>query len=432
MIKASEDGLIELANVLRTNAVSDNEAEKLLADLPKTESCAQSSAGGMQILTERTGALANDVSTDTTDGLRLLQWFILACSGNKMVDTKYTFIPLNETEDPAASKLILEFIYEDTDKDILDTRLNDVANALDDLVSRHMLPYMQLPRKAGSAEMSHPEFRTWLYQGVADWCKDAGSIYYLTAGAQLTTGGKKLAKALRSANVLFAKKKTQAAATTSTATSQPKQPGQGPANNYKASGGHIKDVPNTPTGKKETLTGKVYCVIADKIGKNTPSAYITPVSSIGKTVSKADAMKLKFGSANGYTDCTLWFESQNDADVLKFLCLNLFSVKYQNFRIFEATADPNGYLKVDIDGGLTAYVKASKLNESFEEESGEELFQRWLTEDSNYLYNKKRPLTEEEITKLESRTPEECQRDLEAMKSFLESRDDIGPNAWVK
>lgn len=140
-----------------------------------------------------------------------------------------------------------------------------------------------------------------------------------------------------------------------------------PASGYKASGGHSGEIPNLLNSSKEYLSGKVYCVEADKQGKNQPCAYITPLQVSGnsiKPISKAQAEKIKFGSANGYADCKLWFETQAEAvDLINnFLIPHGFDSKWLNIRQAYANADQNGYFRVSTEAGY-AFIKASRLNE---------------------------------------------------------------------
>lgn len=139
----------------------------------------------------------------------------------------------------------------------------------------------------------------------------------------------------------------------------------------KSSGPHLKDIPNltgTP-GNKTTLSGIVFCIEADKIGKNTPYAFITPLQVVGNdiiTVSKANAEIVKFGSGNGYTDCKLWFTDQNLAANALAYCQNKFGSKFTNYVLGKANADKNGYFQVTTALGI-AYIKAGRLNEELDE-----------------------------------------------------------------
>ena len=167
----------------------------------------------------------------------------------------------------------------------------------------------------------------------------------------------------------------QAQPTTQTRSASTKQPGQPPVSNYKSSGGHSQDIPNLVNSQKDYLGGPVYCITADKVGKNTPRAFITPLSVSGsniKTVSQASAETIKFGSGNGYTDCTLFFDTMTDAQVFFNYCVSTFGSKYTNIQICQnKNADKNGYFLVSTSIGR-AYIKASVLNEELEEKLTEE------------------------------------------------------------
>ena len=105
-------------------------------------------------------------------------------------------------------------------------------------------------------------------------------------------------------------KAARASTSTSTRTSAPRTPGQAPQNGYKSLGGLSDKVPNlvgTPGQKHTFASGTImYCIEADKLGKNTPSIFITPVSNSGQAVSDARAKSVNIGSGNGYSDCKLW------------------------------------------------------------------------------------------------------------------------------
>lgn len=168
---------------------------------------------------------------------------------------------------------------------------------------------------------------------------------------------------------------TQAAAQTANTTTSKapsaRQPGQPPVNSYKSSGAHSQDIPNLvgQANQKANFNQPLFCVEADKVGKNTPCAFITPIktsqSGVVK-VSKTAAETINFGSGNGYTDCCLWFILQTDAQKLVTFCQNSpkFNKKYTNFHIAKGL-DNNGYFMVTTEAG-PAYIQAKKLNEALE------------------------------------------------------------------
>lgn len=153
----------------------------------------------------------------------------------------------------------------------------------------------------------------------------------------------------------------------------------GPVSGYKSSGPHSGEIPNLigTAGVKENPTvSLMYCVQADKIGKNTPNAFITPLNTTTTgniiKVDKTTAEVVKFGSGNGYTDCTCWFDDINLATDFAIKCQNKFGAKYTNISIAKAKTDPNGYYKVSTEFG-ECYIKAKKLNEAFEKAEQEEI-----------------------------------------------------------
>ena len=153
----------------------------------------------------------------------------------------------------------------------------------------------------------------------------------------------------------------------------------GPVSGYKSSGPHSGEIPNLigTAGVKENPTvSLMYCVQADKIGKNTPNAFITPLNTTTTgniiKVDKTTAETVKFGSGNGYTDCTCWFDDINLATDFATKCQNKFGAKYKNIGIAKANTDKNGYYKVSTEFG-ECYIKAKKLNEAFEKAEQEEI-----------------------------------------------------------
>lgn len=162
-------------------------------------------------------------------------------------------------------------------------------------------------------------------------------------------------------------KAARASTSTSTRTSAPRTPGQAPQNGYKSLGGLSDKVPNlvgTPGQKHTFASGTImYCIEADKLGKNTPSIFITPVSNSGQAVSDARAKSVNIGSGNGYSDCKLWWDNLSEATNFLTQCQNKFSSsRFQNLHIAKARADSNGYFKVVTEFGV-AYIKAGRLNE---------------------------------------------------------------------
>jgi len=142
-----------------------------------------------------------------------------------------------------------------------------------------------------------------------------------------------------------------------------------PANSYKSlgpQGAKVNNIINYGNGKIDLTPQELFCVIADKRGKNTPGAFITPIKTSGNSVtvvSKADAETIRFGSGNGYTDCLLWFDTLQAAEACRDFCRTKFEQTYSNYQVAKHAADKNGYFKVSTEIG-DAFIKANKLNES--------------------------------------------------------------------
>lgn len=149
-----------------------------------------------------------------------------------------------------------------------------------------------------------------------------------------------------------------------------------PKSNYKSSGPQSANVPAlTGSNVKQTLSGDVYWIIADKTGKNLPHAFVHPVEnpSVGekaKLNSNGDCLVL-FGSGNGYTDCTCFFKDNLEADTFlqKLIQSNSNAKQAQNLRVVKNKVDPNGYYEVSTEYGINVYIKALKLNEELIEET---------------------------------------------------------------
>ena len=139
----------------------------------------------------------------------------------------------------------------------------------------------------------------------------------------------------------------------------------GPRNPYKSSGpqsGNIKSLIGTP-GQKINLTNSDIYTICGKYANNNKPAwlFVTPASSGAQC-------PLKAGSANGYTDCILYFDNALTADKFLQAGQNLPRVKNGDIvelKVYKYKLDPNGYFKINTDFG-EAYIRASKLNENLE------------------------------------------------------------------
>jgi hypothetical protein len=157
---------------------------------------------------------------------------------------------------------------------------------------------------------------------------------------------------------------------TGSATSQPQ-------NGYKSSGaqsGNVRDLqdlnggPGVP-GQKVTAGGQyIFRIIGDNPqSKNVPNVFIKPLSPSGAT---GNTNKVFFSSGNGYTDCTCYFDDENDAqDFLnKVIAAGRVPSNISNPRVVKRKADPNGYFLAVTEFGVCA-ISAKTLNETLTEDS---------------------------------------------------------------
>ena len=156
---------------------------------------------------------------------------------------------------------------------------------------------------------------------------------------------------------------------TSTKTATQKAPGQGPKNDYKSTGGqsgNVRDLKGT-AGTKEILSVPMVFVIKG-VNANTakvPYAFIRPLKASGAS---GNTNKVFLGDPSGYTDCTLFFTTIQEADAFLIKCNNgTIPSNISNLQVAKIGVDKNGYYKVGTEYG-DAYIKASKLNEELAEE----------------------------------------------------------------
>lgn len=177
-------------------------------------------------------------------------------------------------------------------------------------------------------------------------------------------------KATSSNSVSTAAGSTTSGATATQSTTQPQ-------NGYKSSGaqsGNVRDLrdlsggPGTP-GQKVTAQGKyIFRIIGDNPqSKNIPNVFIKPLSASGAT---GNTNKVFFSSGNGYTDCTCYFDDENDAqDFLnKIIAANRIPSNISNPRVVKRGADPNGYFLAGTEFGVCA-ISAKTLNENLTEDT---------------------------------------------------------------
>jgi len=142
---------------------------------------------------------------------------------------------------------------------------------------------------------------------------------------------------------------------------------------------NMKSVP----GRKEQMTGDqgyVFVIAAEDstTTKNKPLAFINPLINT-KNYRNQTTNIVKLGSAHGYSDLTLYFNTFKDAEafMVKLVQANKVSSKYTNVRVEKR--DLNGRFKYMFDRGFyrvgtdlgDVYVCASKLNEAVEADADE-------------------------------------------------------------
>ena len=168
-----------------------------------------------------------------------------------------------------------------------------------------------------------------------------------------------------------------------------------PQNGYKSSGpqsGNVRDLKGQPGAKVVANTNLIFKIVADKIGKNTPNVFIKPLSASGET---NGTNKIFISSGNGYTDCTCYFDDQNDAQVFMNKIINAGRVpaNINNLRVVKMNADSNGYFLVGTEFGEVA-VSARTLNEALTEAAR-------LTEERGKCWEKAtKDYTKEELNEL--------------------------------
>ena len=147
-----------------------------------------------------------------------------------------------------------------------------------------------------------------------------------------------------------------------------------PKNNYKQTGGqsaNARDLKGQP-GEKVYAEGPfIYRIIGDDPTiTNTPNVFVNPLSNSGAS---GNTNKVKFGSGNGYSDCTCFFDDLNDATTFLNKVAQDKEVmgKVTNPRVVKGKPDPNGYFIVGTVFGDCA-ISAKKLNEALNEAVNEE------------------------------------------------------------
>lgn len=170
---------------------------------------------------------------------------------------------------------------------------------------------------------------------------------------------------------------TRSASNTSISTTGGASASVAPKNDYKSSGaqsGNVRDLqdlnggPGTP-GQKVTAQGKyIFRIIGDNPqSKNVPNVFIKPLSASGAT---GNTNKVFFSSGNGYTDCTCYFDDENDAQAFldKIIAAGRVPANISNPRVVKRNADSNGYFLAGTEFGVCA-ISAKTLNETLTEEA---------------------------------------------------------------
>jgi hypothetical protein len=148
-----------------------------------------------------------------------------------------------------------------------------------------------------------------------------------------------------------------------------------PQNGYKSSGaqsGNVRDLqdpdggPGTPSQKVFADGKYIFRIIGDNPqSKNIPNVFIKPLSASGAT---GNTNKVFFSSGNGYTDCTCYFDDENDAQnfLNKIIAAGRVPANISNPRVVKRTADSNGYFLAGTEFGVCA-ISAKTLNETLTE-----------------------------------------------------------------
>ena len=150
-----------------------------------------------------------------------------------------------------------------------------------------------------------------------------------------------------------------------------------PQNGYKSSGaqsGNVRDLrdlnggPGTPGQKVMAAGNYIFRIIGDNPqSKNVPNVFIKPLNASGAT---GNTNKVFFSSGNGYTDCTCYFDDENDAqDFLnKMIAAGRIPANISNPRVVKRSADSNGYFLAGTEFGVCA-ISAKTLNEALTEDT---------------------------------------------------------------
>lgn len=153
-----------------------------------------------------------------------------------------------------------------------------------------------------------------------------------------------------------------------------------PVDTYKSEGSKshlVFDMKSIP-GQKETMVGDqgyLFVIAAEDstTSKNKPLAFINPILTT-KTYRNQNTNIVRMGSAHGWADLTLYFNTLNEAEafIVKMANANKIASKFTNVRAEKRSISgkfgkmfSHGFYVVGTDLG-DVYVCASKLNEAVE------------------------------------------------------------------
>lgn len=179
----------------------------------------------------------------------------------------------------------------------------------------------------------------------------------------------------------------------------------------------LKSVP----GQKVTMAGDqgyIFCITAqDNIkSKNRPLVYVNPLINTSK-YRTATTNRVKFDSAHGYSDLTLYFNTPAEATAFaqKLIAANLVPSKLSNVEIAKRSFTQfnkqfsHGFYEIGTELG-NAFVCAYKLNEALAQEHSDE---------ENYDVLEEQVVTEPLTPKQNNKTQEEYLEDVRKARREL-------------
>lgn len=144
-----------------------------------------------------------------------------------------------------------------------------------------------------------------------------------------------------------------------------RQPGQPPANQYKASGpqsGNVRDLIGQPNQKIQASQRDVLCITGDNANSSSPAfALIRPLEKSGAS---GNTNKVFISSSHGYTACQCYFEDMPTAQAFLVECQKICPANISNLHIAKRSRERNGYFKVGTEFGIAVLISAQKMNEA--------------------------------------------------------------------